>query len=130
MTRIVCKPGTVFGGFSRALLRVLDVLDQVAALELPGAPPALTITAGSNGQHAEGSAHYRYEAVDVRTHDVAHEAKPVLVALLRQQLGGAFFVDLEAPGTTNEHVHIQLRRGQRFDLPVAVAGRAATGGTA
>lgn len=125
--RLRCKPGAEFGGFSRALLRVLDVLDQVTALGLPGVPPAITITAGSNGTHAPGSAHYRLEAVDVRTKDFAHkDAKHAFTDTVKSQLGVDFFVDLEQEGTANEHLHIQLRRGHRFDLPVGIAGRGAS----
>lgn len=122
--RLLCKPGATFGGFSRGLLRILDVLDQVVGLELPGAPAAITITAGSNGAHAEGSAHYRFQAVDVRTKDfTTSAAKRAFTDMVRTQLGDDFFVDLEHEGAAVEHLHIQLRRGRRFDLPAAIAGR-------
>lgn len=125
MTRLLCKPGTVFGGFSRALLRVLDVLDQAVALGIAGVPAAVTLTAGSNGGHAAGSAHYRFEAVDVRTKDFAStEAKHAFADIVRVQLGDGFFVDLEDEGADNEHLHVQLRRNTRFDLPVGISGRA------
>lgn len=129
MTRLRCKPGTVFGGFSRALLRILDVLDQVTGLELPGVPAAVTITAGSNGAHAPGSAHYRYDAVDVRTKDFAQPvAKRAFTETVRAQLGPDFFVDLEHEGRTNEHLHVQLRKGRVVALPAAVAGRVVRAG--
>jgi len=129
MTRLVCKRvnGRVtveFAAFSRALLRILDVLDQVAGLELPGCPAAITITAGSNGRHAPGSAHYRYEAIDVRTKDfTTSAAKRAFTDTVRAQLGPDFFVDLEHEGADNEHLHVQLRRGRRFMLPASIAGR-------
>jgi hypothetical protein len=130
MTRLLCKPGVTFGGFSRALLRVLDVLDQVAGLELPGVPPAITVTAGSNGTHAPHSAHYRFEAVDVRTKDFASAAaKTAFTDLVRRQLGPTFFVDLEMVGMDSEHLHVQLRKGQSYELPAAVAGREVRTGT-
>lgn len=115
MTRILCKPGTVFGGFSPALLRLLEVLDQVTAERLPGAPPSVTITAGSNGSHAPNSAHYRFEALDLRTKDFAtSEAKHAFAAALRAQLGEKFFVDLEHEHESAEHIHVQLRRGMVY----------------
>ncbi|MCC6989963.1 MAG: hypothetical protein IT181_13240 [Acidobacteria bacterium] len=126
MIRLRCKPGTVFDAFSPALLHILAALDAVAAARLPGVPEALTITAGSNGAHAVGSAHYRAEAVDVRTKDcTTSEAKHALADAVRQQLGGDFFVDLEHEGESNEHLHVQLRRGRRFDGPVPGAGAGA-----
>lgn len=119
--RLVCKPGATFGGFSRALVRILDVLDQAVAVGLPGVPRAVTITAGSNGRHAENSAHYRFDAVDVRTKDFASDdAKRAFTDAVRATLGDDFFVDLEHLGADAEHLHVQLRHGRRYPAPVGV----------
>lgn len=124
LIRLMCKPGVEFYGFSRALLRILDVLDQVTGLQIAGCPHAITITSGSDGKHAAGSAHYRHEAVDVRTKDFrTPEAKRAFADMVRTQLGPDFFVDLEHEGAAQEHLHIQLRHGRRFTLPAAIAGR-------
>lgn len=114
MTRLRCKPGTAFAGFSPALLRILQALDETARQGVPGAPFAITITAGSNGTHAPGSAHYRLEAVDVRSKDFTPEAKAPFLDALRDRLGPAFFVDLEHLDEPNEHFHVQLRKGAAF----------------
>lgn len=114
MIRIRCKPGTAFAGFSPALLRILQALDETVRQAPPGTPFAVTLTAGSNGTHAPGSAHYRAEAVDVRSKDFTPDAKAPFAEALQQRLGPAFFVDLEHLDEPNEHFHVQLRKGATY----------------
>lgn len=117
--RIRCKPTVRFRGFTPALLHILTVLDRyvrLAPLEggIPGVPAAVTITSGSDS-HAVGG-HVRAEAVDVRTKDFATGfAKHQFAAALRAALGPDFYVDLEAEGHENEHLHVQLRQGKTYD---------------
>lgn len=108
---MICKPGVRFGGFTPSLVAILDVLCVVEAIRLPGAPETLTITSGSDGAHAEGSAHYRFEAVDVRSKDfVNRAAKHAFLAACKRALGPTYFVDLEHEDAPNEHFHLQKRK--------------------
>lgn len=108
----ICKSGVKFGGFTPALVTILDALCQVERSKLPGAPETIVITAGSDGTHAADSAHYRFEAVDVRSKNfTTGTAKHAFAAALRRMLGDGYFVDLEHPSAPNEHFHIQKRRG-------------------
>ncbi len=77
----------------------------------------LTITSIGDGVHAPGSAHYRGEAIDVRSHDLGTlELKRARQARLQASLGAAFTVQLEpydVPGSrAAEHLHLQLNAGQ------------------
>jgi hypothetical protein len=82
-------------------------------------PEEFTITCGSNGLHAEHSAHYRGEAVDVRSHDLDTMArKRARQQRLAFALGPNFTVLLEPydvfGSTAAEHLHCQLRAGETF----------------
>lgn len=109
--RVICKDTVRFKGFTAALARIIAVLDEVAGLSLKGVPSPLVITSGSDSVHAPTSAHYRGEALDLRTHNCDPLAKPRLMAAIRDRLGPQFFVDLEHLNEPAEHLHIQLRKG-------------------
>ena len=62
--------------------------------------------------HMEQSAHYSGAAVDFRIKDMGDLAeRKELVNLIREELGERFTVLHEDIGKSNEHLHVQLRRG-------------------
>lgn len=80
-----------------------------------------TITSMDDLTHDPHSAHYRGEAVDIRSHDLqTMDQKRARVARLKYALGAAFTVLLEpydVPGSTAaEHIHIQLAKGVGYHL--------------
>lgn len=77
----------------------------------------LTITSGTDGEHSgPNDPHHRGEAYDLRTHDLGAD-KNVLLAGMEKLLGDQFFAFLEDPGTENEHIHAQVRKGTVFPPP-------------
>lgn len=72
-----------------------------------------TITSGDDFDgHCEGSAHYSGAALDFRLKDIddPHLREKVAIAV-RETLGKKFFVNHEFPGESNEHLHVQMRKG-------------------
>lgn len=70
-------------------------------------PDVVVITSAHDGTHAQGSRHYRGEAVDVRSHNFPNQtAKLAFLADVLQRLGPDFSGALEAEGAPNEHFHI------------------------
>lgn len=62
--------------------------------------------------HSERSAHYSGAAIDFRIKDMGSlEERRELVDLIREELGERFVVLHEDVGKSNEHLHVQLRRG-------------------
>ncbi len=107
---VLCKSGVVFGGFTPALIRIIQVL-----LELQEAEPELkfVITSASDGQHMDNSKHYTFEALDVRSKTFPPDKKQEIYKRLKVMLGVKFTVLLEHLGQPNEHYHIQAKRGIR-----------------
>lgn len=69
--------------------------------------------------HMEQSAHYSGAAVDFRIKDMGDLAeRKELVKLIREELGERFTVLHEDIGKSNEHLHVQLRRGT-YDRTIA-----------
>ena len=95
-----------FAADSLALGRMLSAL-----LLLPYAG-TLVITAGSNGLHKVGSKHYTGEAIDLRVHNLPDPE--AVRQLLIAQLGVKFSVLRRDPGTTNDHLHLQVRKGGTY----------------
>lgn len=112
---LTTKATVRFAVITPALLRMLDVVERLSRT-LPGLPDAgLVITAGSDGMHRTGSRHYTGEAIDLRSKTLHTDVRGLLMAALREELGPQFTVLLEDAGAPNEHVHCQVRRGQRFE---------------
>lgn len=107
---IVCKAGVRFGGFSAGLTRILLGLARLSDRWL------VMVTSGSDGQHMEGSRHYSFEAVDVRTKHLSAPQKAAFLDALRTELGTRFTVLLEGEGTAQEHCHIQVRKGGVYSV--------------
>ncbi len=72
------------------------------------------ITAIADGVHNHVSAHYRGEAVDLRTRTLSPADLHATIARLETALGADYLVLYERPGdtpaTSAEHLHVQLRR--------------------
>lgn len=109
MTPVVrCKAGVTFAMIAPAGFRLLGAIERCAR----AIGTDLTITSACDGAHSGPlDPHHRGEAYDIRTHGFREAQKQAIVAYLRQDLGSGFFAFLEAPGTTNEHIHAQLRKG-------------------
>ena len=84
--------------------------------------PLLTITAGIEGQHADGSngtcpsGHYDGRAVDLRTKTLLAGQAPNVVKMLAAALGPDFFVLYEDPTGPNAHVHCEWRPAAPYSL--------------
>jgi hypothetical protein len=114
---LTTKPGVRFAVITPALLHMLGVLERLSHMLLGLPAEGLVITAGSDGTHMAGSKHYTGEAIDVRSKTLSAVAKHALVKGLRDELGERFTVLLEDEGRPNEHVHCQVRKGRRFEVP-------------
>lgn len=103
-----CKSTVTFSRFTPALVRILQVLLKADEIF----PEDIIITSANDSKHKEGSAHYRDEAVDIRCNDRPKSVDLRLVEYLQLTLGHKFLVLYEYEGTPNEHIHIQLRKGE------------------
>ncbi|PBC72847.1 hypothetical protein [Fibrobacter intestinalis] len=73
--------------------------------------PVIT-SANDFSAHAKNSAHYAGAAVDLRIKDIGNlKARKELAADVRERLGDRFYVLHEDIGSSNEHLHVQLRSG-------------------
>ena len=68
----------------------------------------LVITSGSEiyRHSAVRSAHYRGDAIDVRSNSLPSVIKPAVLHDIQKTLGRDYVVLLEAPGRPQEHFHI------------------------
>lgn len=86
---------------------LLWIAAAVTRVDLPEIQ-TVTITAGKNGTHMEGSKHGIYAALDLRSKDMPSlVVKRRFMSLLRRELGPDYDVILEKLGTVNEHVHVE-----------------------
>jgi len=77
----------------------------------------LTLTSACDGAHSgPDDPHHRGEAYDIRTHDLWDPKRVLdeLISNLEAHDPGRFFAFLEAPGTENEHIHCQVRKGTSY----------------
>ncbi len=72
------------------------------------------ITSGNDSAHMKGSRHFSDEAIDVRTKTFTSAYKRTLRKRFEDALGPQFRVLLEGEGTTNEHMHAQVKKGTVF----------------
>ena len=112
MNVIRVKDGVQFSVIAPGGFRILSAIDQVArsyALDL-------TITSGTDGAHSgPNDPHHRGEAYDIRTHDMTAQQKQDVLDKLMALLGyDCFYGFIEAPGTDNEHIHCQVKRGTTY----------------
>ena len=104
------KDGVQFSTIAPAGFRILSAIDQcAAALNIN-----LVITSACDGEHSgPADPHHTGEAYDVRTHDFPNDAlkKQVLDSIMWKLGWDQFYGFLEAPGTSNEHIHVQRKKG-------------------
>lgn len=106
MAVVRVKAGVAFTVIAPGGFRMLSALDQAAAAQATD----VTITSACDGEHSgPNDPHHRGEAYDVRTHD--QPDKQSLLAAIQKKLGDRFFAFLEDPGTDNEHIHMQVKKG-------------------
>lgn len=122
------KAGVSFDVIAPAGFRILSALDTVArALDL-----SLTITSACDGVHSgPNDPHKLGCAYDVRSKSLFETDKARVLDLLLRELGDhletpkpvsigyaitRFYAQLEHPGTDIEHLHVQLRHGQRYPV--------------
>ena len=113
MDRIIrVKDGVQFTVIAPGGFRILEAI-SIAARKLG---LDLTITSACDGAHSgPDDPHHRGEAYDLRTHDIPQLTKPVVLNALQSLLPlASFYSFLEAPGTDNEHIHIQVRKGTTY----------------
>lgn len=116
MAGVSCKPGVRFKAFTPALLRILRGVWAVAQ-SCPDVSDVV-ITSVNDSTHGERSRHYTNEAVDLRSQSFpSGVAKQRFAAALRAELGPAFTVLFEGAGTSNEHWHVQPRKGTTYEGP-------------
>lgn len=108
MSVIRVKDGVQFAIIAPGGFRILSALDQVAA----AMPFDLTITSGTDGVHSGlADPHHKGCAYDVRSHDLTPEQKQQVIDGVMKILGfERFFGFIEALGTDNEHIHLQVKR--------------------
>ena len=76
----------------------------------------LVITSINDGQHMEGSRHYKNQAIDIRSKNFPNrDSKRQFRAKLEEMLGPGFRVLLENEGLDNEHFHAQVRKGVQIE---------------
>ena len=117
MGRLLVKPGVSFGEvLAPAGARILEVLKRLVA----DYSFDVTITSARDGTHSgPDDPHHSGQAFDLRTHGLADDQKALLLVDLRETLYKAprkFYAFLEAPGTPNEHIHCQKRKGTTYTV--------------
>lgn len=98
MTRLLVKDGVQ----PRLVRLVAAAINAASGLGLT----SLTITAGIDGTHGGDSLHYALRAIDIRTHD--QPDKLALLAAIQHEAGPGHDCFLEAPGTPDEHIHLEF----------------------
>lgn len=112
MSVVRVKSNVLFTVIAAGGFRMLAAIDQAAAKFATD----LTITSACDGEHSgPNDPHHRGEAFDIRTHDLALARKQSLLDLVMSFLDQTrFYGFIESPGTDNEHIHIQVRKGTTY----------------
>lgn len=95
---IYLKPGVSLKGLKTEIL--FGVIILAGILREMGL--RLTITAGTDGKHSEGSLHYVGLAVDIRTRDMTKEQALKAIAAFKERAEQQFDIVLEAT-----HIHLE-----------------------
>lgn len=106
---VLVKDGVEFSKIAPAGFRILAAVDLTA--QILGRD--LVITSACDGEHSgPADPHHSGEAYDIRTHDFPSDAlKQFVLDSIMKKLGtDRFFGFLEAPGTDNEHIHVQRKK--------------------
>jgi hypothetical protein len=112
MNLVTVKPGVLFTVIAPGGFVILSAIQQCAerlALDL-------VITSACDGEHSgPADPHHRGEAYDIRTHNFTPDQKSGVLANLMSTLGwDRFYGFLESPGTDNEHIHVQVKKGTTY----------------
>jgi hypothetical protein len=108
------KPGVEFAIVAPAGFLILEALKAASV----GLGQDLTITSGTDGVHSgPADPHHAGEAYDIRSHDFPPPRRAGVLATIMLPLDSTrFFGFLEAPGTDNEHFHIQRKKDTTFTV--------------
>jgi hypothetical protein len=112
------KPGADIKTMTPALAHLVGCLFWVVAEDTdPDWPANVVVTSVHDGTHTLGGAHYRDEALDIRTHNFRSAAGiERFRARLESRLGASFVVLHEGTGSASEHLHAQLRKRWQWRL--------------
>jgi hypothetical protein len=117
MGHLLVKAGVDFGTFlAPAGAQILEKLKLIVA----GFDFNVTITSSRDGVHSGPlDPHHTGEAFDLRVNDLTPGQIQRLLNDLRLSLyrdPRRFYAFLEAPGTPNEHIHVQRRAGTTYSV--------------
>ena len=109
MSVVLVKSNVLFSVIAPGGFRILSAIDRTAA----ALDCDLVITSACDGLHSgELDPHHRGEAYDIRSHDFSQEQKDRILAQIMTYLGwDRFYGFIESPGTDNEHIHVQTKKG-------------------
>jgi len=115
---IAFKSGARVRRMTPALIAILNAAAQ--AQEELGYPKVLVVTSINDGRHSTNSRHYKDEAIDFRTKGPVRNSmgstlrKRTFRSRIEMLAGSRFRALLEGLGTPNEHVHVQVRKGEVY----------------
>jgi len=110
---IITKSEEVY--FSQLTPAMAYMLYKLEQFHRRNVGPDLVITAMANGTHMTGSKHYTNEAMDIRSHNFLDtDSKLDFARDFGSFLGPKFTVILESIGQSNEHFHVQVKRGGTY----------------
>lgn len=105
------KAGARLGRMNSDLVPAMGVVaDEARALGLPRP----VVTSGNDStQHASGSAHYDYRALDFRGNNISDQQGEQWADRVRERLGPNYAVDFERfpDNPARDHLHVARRRG-------------------
>lgn len=112
---VIFKDNVRFRVWTPALSYMLDVVQTIDEKKYDWKPLNLVVTSVNDSNHSVNSRHYKNEAIDIRTRSFKDEIdKSKFVFKLQEMLGNKFTVLYEDPGGPNQHIHIQVRKGELF----------------
>jgi len=114
---LITKDNTIrFKEFSPAMMTMLNVLYSLNLQKIPDFPDDFVITSANDStSHSAKSKHYENKALDIRSKNFKDNLSKVLfIDRIQNMLGNKFIIFLENPGKTQEHFHIQVKKGEDY----------------